>query len=429
MRPPSPANRTFVGERLNTSASPNPPTIRSPCREPNACAASNTSRMPRSSGDVVQLLDTARRAEDVGRQDRRGPHADRSADGVRRQGEGVGVDVREDRAQPVPGDGVRGGGERERRDHDVPGEIRRPQDEHQSGRAGGDGHAMADPEISAAAPRTCARGRPFVSVPPAEDVAARALARARDRGREAAPRGCPPRAAALRLGRSGRVRAWRSSVSSSVEAIGRMSINGQGSRARSPAWRKTHPARPATRTKATARAMAPGIGTAADSDPEPATPGADREEHEGGARSAPQPNRQHVIRVSTVTGQDRAPGSGSADGREDQLESEESQTDPGGDQAARSFDHEAARLRREHDPDPVRPAVPEEQGGGRRVPQQEDQEAATDGESDGEPGLGGEELRPRIPSTSSPARRVLPRARPDRRRCSPRSRTRAPGGA
>ena len=54
-------------------------------------------------------------------------------------------------------------------------------------------------------------------------------------------------------------------------------------------------------------------------------------------------------------------------------------------------DHEAARLRREHDPDPVRTAVPEEEGGRRRVPQQENQEAAADSESEGEPGLDAED--------------------------------------
>jgi hypothetical protein len=36
----------LVGDRLNTSASPNPPTIVSPRREPKAWAASKNSRTP-----------------------------------------------------------------------------------------------------------------------------------------------------------------------------------------------------------------------------------------------------------------------------------------------------------------------------------------------------------------------------------------------
>ena len=46
MMPPSPATSTLVGERLNTSASPNPPTCTPSRREPNACAASKNSLTP-----------------------------------------------------------------------------------------------------------------------------------------------------------------------------------------------------------------------------------------------------------------------------------------------------------------------------------------------------------------------------------------------
>ena len=45
MMPPSPATSTLVGERLNTSASPKPPTWR-PRREPKAWAASKNSLIP-----------------------------------------------------------------------------------------------------------------------------------------------------------------------------------------------------------------------------------------------------------------------------------------------------------------------------------------------------------------------------------------------
>src|SRR6266511_3755752 len=46
MMPPSEATRTFVGDKLKTSASPKPPTGAPACREPNAWAASKTSLIP-----------------------------------------------------------------------------------------------------------------------------------------------------------------------------------------------------------------------------------------------------------------------------------------------------------------------------------------------------------------------------------------------
>src|SRR5262245_52266777 len=57
--PPSPDTTTLVGDRLNTSASPNPPTLVPARVDPNAWAASKNSRTPRARARAVRLSTSA----------------------------------------------------------------------------------------------------------------------------------------------------------------------------------------------------------------------------------------------------------------------------------------------------------------------------------------------------------------------------------
>src|SRR4029453_13476412 len=109
MIPPSPAISPLVGDRLNTSASPNPPTIRSPRRDPKAWAASKNSRMPlsrasRPRASVSQGGRWGGRGEVGGGRVGGGPAPGRGAPGGRVEQQVVGADVGEGRSQAVPDD-------------------------------------------------------------------------------------------------------------------------------------------------------------------------------------------------------------------------------------------------------------------------------------------------------------------------------------
>ena len=146
MRPPSAATTTFVGDRLNTSASPKPPTRCPACSDPNACAASKNNRRPfsvRWRGAPPRRTASRRCASRGSPRCACRPSADR----VRRQRQRRRSISANTGRRPFHCDGVRGGGERERGHDHVTGELGRAKHQHETGRARGHRDAVAHPQV------------------------------------------------------------------------------------------------------------------------------------------------------------------------------------------------------------------------------------------------------------------------------------------